>query len=282
LDLDAAFEHCAGIVRRQDHDRYISCLLAPPEHRSELLALYAFDGEISGIRDAVSQPMPGEIRLQWWRDAIEGGRREEVEAHPVAMALAHTMTRNDLPRDAFLKLLDARVFDLYDDPMPSVLDLEGYLGETRSALIRLGSIVLMGGIEPGGAAAAGHAGVALGIVDILRCLALHTSRGQCFLPIELLVRHGATRDELMRGRLTEQIGQVRQEMIALARHHAQAAYMLIPEADPRTRFAFLPLALVGPILQKMQKPDFDPFHIFAEEPRWRRQIRLWRAARRGF
>ena len=43
---------------------------------------------------------------------------------------------------AFDRLLDARVFDLYDDPMPSLNDLEGYAGDTESALIQLGAIIL--------------------------------------------------------------------------------------------------------------------------------------------
>ena len=33
----------------------------------------------------------------------------------------------------FVDLIDARIFDLYDDPMPSLNDLEGYCGETSSA-----------------------------------------------------------------------------------------------------------------------------------------------------
>src|SRR5690606_19206502 len=98
--------------------------------------------ETAAIRDRVSQPLPGEIRLQWWRDVISAGSAEAGAGHPVAEALLRAIERHKLPRQAFLNYLDARIFDLYDDPMPTRGDLEGYCGETAAAIIQLSSIVL--------------------------------------------------------------------------------------------------------------------------------------------
>jgi len=69
------------------------------------------------VREAVSNPMAGEIRLQWWRDALQGEARGDVRANPVAAALEETIRANRLGRQPFVDLIDARVFDLYEDPM---------------------------------------------------------------------------------------------------------------------------------------------------------------------
>ena len=69
----AAF--CAGLVRGHDFVRYASTLFVPSDKRRALLALYAFNVEIYRVRDQVTQPLPGEIRMQWWSDMLAGGGR---------------------------------------------------------------------------------------------------------------------------------------------------------------------------------------------------------------
>src|SRR3712207_4274556 len=139
---DPAWDYaaCEGLVRDNDPDRFYAALFAPAGKRAHLFALYAFSLEIARVREAVSEPMPGEIRLQWWRDALQGEARGDVRANPVAAAIDQTIVRYRLPRSALVALVDARVFDLYDDAPPTITDLEGYCGETSSVLIRLASL----------------------------------------------------------------------------------------------------------------------------------------------
>ena len=75
--MEDHFRHCAGLVRDTDRDRYLATLFAPAEKRDALFALYAFDAEISRVRDLAREPIPGEIRLQWWRDVLGGAGRGE-------------------------------------------------------------------------------------------------------------------------------------------------------------------------------------------------------------
>src|SRR5665647_2013664 len=85
--MQSNFDYCAALVREADRDRYLATLFAPAEHRDALFALYAFNIEISRVRDLAREPMPGEIRLQWWREVLSGERQGEGAAHPVAAAL---------------------------------------------------------------------------------------------------------------------------------------------------------------------------------------------------
>ena len=102
-----------------------------------MYALYAFNLEVTRTRELAREPMPGEIRLQWWRDALGGAGRGEVDAHPVAAALRDVVVRYRLPPRMLVELIDARSFDLYDEPMASLSYLERYAAQTSSALIEL-------------------------------------------------------------------------------------------------------------------------------------------------
>lgn len=279
--LAFAFQHCESLVREGDPDRYFATLFAPAASRPHLFALYAFSLTIARTREAAANPMAGEIRLQWWRDALQGEARGDAMANPVAAALTDAIVTHKLGRQPFVDLIDARVFDLYDDPMPRVNDLEGYCGETASALIRLASLVLAGGAEPGGAAAAGHAGVAYGVTGLLRALPWHARQGQVYLPADLLLRSGVTREDIVTGRGGPGLVGVAADMRALARRHLDAYAAARGTIAPAARAAFLPVVLVEPYLAAMERPGYDPLNTRIEIPRWRRLWRLWRGARRG-
>ena len=144
------FEHCAALVREADRDRYLATLFAPAAQRDALYALYAFNVEIARVRDLAREPMPGEIRLQWWREALAGERAGEAAAHPVAAALRETLARHGFVATPLLELIDAHSFDLYDEPMPSVADLELYAIRTQSPLFAMAAGILEAGRHAAG------------------------------------------------------------------------------------------------------------------------------------
>src|SRR5947209_18144618 len=117
--MDETYRHCEALVRVADKDRFLATLFAPAEKRGPLFALYAFNVEIASVRERARDPMPGEIRLQWWRDVISGERADQAAANPIAAALIETVGQFSLPRERLLDLIEAHAFDLYDDPMPT-------------------------------------------------------------------------------------------------------------------------------------------------------------------
>jgi phytoene synthase len=276
-----AFTHCEAQVREGDPDRYFATLFAPADKRPHLSALYAFSREVARIRDAVSEALPGEIRLQWWRDTLQGEMRGDVRANPVAAALEGTIVRFRLPRQALVDLIDARTFDLYDDPMPSLTDLEGYGGETSSSLIRLASLILADGADPGAADAAGHAGVAYAITGLLRAFPWHAREGRLYIPADVLARFGVSRDDIVLGRGGPGLAAALAEMRGIARRHLDKARALRSAVQPAIAPAFLPVALIGAYLKQMEQRDYDPFRTVIDLPQWRKQWIFWRAARRG-
>ena len=92
-------------------------LFAPAENRGALFALYAFNSEIARVRELAREPLPGEIRLQWWSDVLHGERGGEASANPVASALLAAIEQHHIAPVRLIDLIDAHRFDLYDEPM---------------------------------------------------------------------------------------------------------------------------------------------------------------------
>jgi phytoene synthase len=276
--LSQAYAHCDAVTRAHDRDRWLAALFAPAEARRHLHALYAFSYEVGRLRDFVREPTAGEIRLQWWREAIEGERSAEAQASPVAAALVDTIARFRLPTKAFDDLIAARVFDLYDDPMPDVAAFEAYCGETCSLLFRLASLILSGR-DSGGADAAGHAGVAYATTGLLRALPIASARGQVFLPKDVLEKNGVSREDILGRRDGPNLRAALRAMRELTQGHLEKASS---SAKPDgAAAAFLPLALIPLYFARMERADYRPFETVVERPQWRRQWALWRTARQA-
>jgi 15-cis-phytoene synthase len=280
LPMQDNFSYCEQLVREADKDRFLASLFAPGDRRSPLFALYAFNVEVARVREVVREPLAGEVRLQWWRDALEGRTQGETRANPVAAALLDTITRFNLPIAPLVSLIDARTFDLYDDPMTTLPHLERYARRTSSVLIELASAILCGHEQDLGETAS-HAGVAYAVAGLLRAFPIHAARGQLYVPSDLLERHGIAHQDIYSGKATAGLLAALAEMRQRVRHHLAELdewhSLVPPEASP----AFLPVALVPPLLATMERPSYDPFKLVTLS-QWRRQWALWRAARRDF
>jgi phytoene synthase len=271
--MQEAFAHCAELVRAADRDRFLASLFAPAQDRDALHALYAFNIEVSRVRDMAREPLPGEIRLQWWSDVLNGEREEEARANPVASALIAAVTSHQLVANTLMTFVEASRFDLYDEPMATISDLEAYAKSKSSVLFALAAQILAG---VGAEVAAGPAGIAYAIAGLLRAFPLHAARRQLYVPIELLDRHEVSREDIFAGKSSAGLEAALSDLRGLARRHLLAAHQRLAGLPRSAMPAFLPVALVQPSLDRLERSDpFAP----AETSPWRRQWLIWRAAR---
>ncbi|MGC1467610.1 MAG: phytoene/squalene synthase family protein [Pseudolabrys sp.] len=275
--MQSNFEHCAALVREADPDRFLASLFAPEAERAALCALYAFNAEICRVREVAREPMPGEIRLQWWREVLAGERSGEERAHPVAAALRTAIEQYGIAIDPLADLVEAHAFDLYEQPMVSMTDLEIYAERTDGAVLALAADIL-GGRSIAVSAAIRNAGIAYTVAGFLRNLARDASRRQLFVPLDVLTRHGADVESIFAGLTSAELRAALAELRLYARSRLAAAQQNISSMPDAILPALLPVALVQPALARMDKNDYEPFK-FAAAPRWQRQWRLWRAAR---
>jgi 15-cis-phytoene synthase len=268
---------CAELVRSSDFPRYASTLFLPAAPRRALLALYAFNAEISRVREQVSQPLPGEMRLQWWTDMLAGAGHGGIEGNPVAAELLLAIRSFRLPVERLSRLIEEHQFDLYNDPMPSMAALEGYIDDTSSALFSLAAGIA-GGQSDEIEHLARHAGLAQGMAQVIAALPLDSSRRQLFVPLQLLEGHGSNIEEVFAGRQTPPLRAALDQLIGEARDHLKTAFALLENAPPQVRPVFLPLALVARDLLRMSRADNDPFAPRVTS-RFRTLWTLWRASR---
>ncbi|MHC2619108.1 phytoene synthase [Bradyrhizobium huanghuaihaiense] len=271
----AAF--CADLVRSHDFPRYGATLFAPAAERRALLALYAFNVEIVRVRDQVSQPLPGEIRLQWWTDMLSGHVHGSAEGNPVAAELLRAIRDFELPVEPLSLLADEHQFDLYNDPMPTMAALEGYLAATSSALFGLAAQVL-GPPSEAAEHLARHAGLAQGIVQIIANLPRDAAHRQLFVPQQVLASHGCSMEDVFAGKETPGLRAVLDQLAGEAQQHVTTALSLLAQVPPSVRPAFLPLSLVRTDLKRLSQPGRNPF---APQPpsRLRTLWTLWRGSR---
>jgi phytoene synthase len=274
--MEEAYEHCEALVRERDRDRFLANLFAPADKRSHLFALHAFDLEIAHIPDAVREPMAGEIRLQWWREALMGERVEEARANPVAAALIGTTKQYDLPLQELTGMIDARQFDLRGGPMESREKLLQYVDRVWGAPVALGTKVLMPKWSMTDAVQ--NAGRVVGLTSVLRNLRHDVSRGRLLLPLDLLGSQGIHTASVIGGESTTELKSAIAEVIGWARGaFDELRRMEIPQtALP----IFLPIVLAPIYLAKLSKVE-DVFRARIQVSAFRSQFAVWLAARRG-
>ncbi|RYE07820.1 MAG: squalene/phytoene synthase family protein [Hyphomicrobiales bacterium] len=270
----------ADQLRAIDRDRYFATLLLEPRAREAVTALYAFGSDIASIRDRAKEPAAGEIRLQWWRDALSGEGHGAVRANPLADALLDVIAAYGLPVPALIRMIEARRFDLYDDPMPDMPAFEGYAGETASALYQLAAMILNGGSPVDNGDAAGHLGVAHALVGHLRAFGYNASKGRIVLPADIFATCGVGEADIRTGKASENLSVALTRFADLATGHLDKADAAIAALPRQLRPVFAPVALLRAQLKSL---DLDaPFQQAGDLPDWQKIASLtWWKLRNG-
>ena len=210
------FSHCERLLREEDRDRFLATLFAPANKRPALFSIYAFEIEVAHISGRVSEPLAGEVRLQWWRDVVTGISREQAAGNPVAAALIETIERYQLPEQIFVDLIEAQRDALYRKPVETIGEFEQWAEKTYGGIFALAARILSGG-GPDLDDVSRHAGIALA------CMKVAAPEPQF------------------------------QDFSDLADRHLTAVRAALPAPAADTNAAFLPLALVRRTLREIGK-----------------------------
>jgi phytoene synthase len=269
-------------LKQSDKSRYLACLLMADNVRLPISVLYAFNAEISRIRDLIREPLPGEIRLQWWREVTsDNDRKDEAVANPLADGLNRVIQTYNINRDTFDGYCRSKIFDLYDDPMPDKATYEGYCGETASMLLQWCCQVIDADRANECADASGHAGIAQSVAGHLALLPMHISRGQIYIPNEILSEFDLDRDLFLSCGDKAKCRDVIQAFVGYGRDHLEKARQAAEGLSPELKQAYIPLASVERVLNKADKMGEACFTTSAAPSAWLGQWDLWRSQRKG-
>jgi phytoene synthase len=232
----------AAFVRRHDPDRFLTALFAPAERRDALLALYAFNHELARAREAASESAVALIRLQWWREVVEGAHR----SHEVATPLTRAIESGALDRGMLDAIIEAREAEAE----PAIATLADW----RAWLL---------GVAGGVAVAAAHVlgatkpetlrplGAAYGVGGVLRGVPALAGQRRCLLPADVLAAHGLSPEGVV---LQPDTPHLRPVLLELARE-GRALLAAGPRRLPRSVVAAaLPAVLARRDLRRVPLP----------------------------
>ena len=264
-------------------DHSLACGFIPLPQRDAVTTLYAFAAELRAVTWRAREPMMGEIRLQWWREALLGERpKSEVEAHPLASHLLEQLARFQLPVTGLVDLIDGLMDDLYDDPPDDLTALELYCGQTSSVLMRYASLMLADGADAGRPETAGPAGVAFGLTEIILHLPNHVRSGRVKIPLTLLHKAGIEPQTIQSLQDSEILRALILPLLDLAQTRLDEFKALKSSLPTAIRPAFALVGLVAPRLHLIRKaimnPSYQPFALVDDVNPLAKIMRLWMAA----
>ncbi len=268
--------YCASQVRAFDSDRFVTALFAPASRRTDLIALYAFNLELARSREMVSERTLGQIRLQWWRDAIAECYEGRARRHQVVQPLAAAIERHGLSRDLFDRIIDAREADFDPSPPDNIESFIAYANNSSGTLNRLALTIL--GVEEENAqqvaAAVGTAWVLAGTARGLRHLLM---TGRRPLPGELMAKHGLTHARLEGLKPEKQVRAVVEELSSIALKVIEKRVKATSKAVP----VMLQSMLIRAYLKRLAASGYNPFDERNLRPLPYRTWRLILAAMTG-
>jgi phytoene synthase len=266
--------YCAELVREFDKDRYVAALFAPAHLRPALMTLYAFAVEIARVRSLAREILPGEIRLQWWRDALSGREHGGVAGNPVAAAMLDAIDAHDLPREVFDRFLDAHRMALYGEPPSSMTDLETQLDDTAGIVIALARQIL-GNRDPFDDITR-EAGRAEGLTGLLMEAMESPQRWAALMPRDPAGADGSMADQPAPASASREWRMFVALLVDKARGHLRSAQSLSRPLKGSEQIALLPLALISHRLDRIARGVNPREHALSPA---RRIWTLWRAAR---
>lgn len=274
-------DYCADQVRRHDPDRWLCALFLPDAARPAALALAAFNLELSRARESVSEVMLGQIRLQWWRESIEGIFAGRLREQPVVRALGQAIAEYGLPRALLDGMVDAREQDLAKDPPANMAALIAYAGQTAGALLLLTLQVAAGPASTDVEAAGNDTGIAFALAGLLRAIPYHLAHGKVFLPADLLGANGLLADHIRHEGHSEAMHAIVAAIAETAGRHLIRARQARGLLARPARRVLLPACLAGLYLDRLRLANHDPESPLLAISPVRRQWTLFSAALRN-
>ncbi|AHB50162.1 hypothetical protein W911_09630 [Hyphomicrobium nitrativorans NL23] len=266
-------------ARDFERDRYLAALLAPKETQDDLVTLAAYLGELQRIPLLAHDATIGEIRFQWWRDALQAAP-DVASGHPVADAVRELAARRGLSTETLLLPIEGRSRELYEDGIRDEDDLLAYADEAEGGAFRIAHGLIVGTAPSETSEFSRNAGRALAFTRLALSLPQHLALGRLPLPAAFV---GRARDP--RGADEGVARGAARELSALLAVEARA-YLARFRGDQvrlegRELAAFLPLCLVEPYLQAALRPGRDALLELADISPLSRVVRLWFARWRG-
>ncbi|KAG9036994.1 hypothetical protein FRB95_007289 [Tulasnella sp. JGI-2019a] len=276
------FTFCRNQVRKHDYDSFLLHYFYPRRTHDAYFALKAFNVELAMVRDVVSKPIIGQMRMQFWRDAVKSIQEDRPPHHPIAEALYRASKDSNIPAYHLKRIIDARDRDLFAPTYMSIDNVTDYAEATSSTMLYSLLSILNLSKSDTFSHAASHIGVASSFVTLLRGLPFHASKRRMIIPADLSSKNGVQEEDVFRsGGSAEGIADAVYDFATVANDHLITAREMfkdggVPEAAMPI---FLHAVPASSYLESLEKVNFDAFDPRLQQRDWKLAPRIWWASR---
>ncbi|EGN92145.1 hypothetical protein SERLA73DRAFT_66257 [Serpula lacrymans var. lacrymans S7.3] len=276
-----SFAYCREYVQKHDYEGFLTSQFYPRHVQGGYFALKAFYVELAMVPESVSNTVIGQMRMQFWRDAVKGISDGRPPQHPIAMALYETSQSVHLPAYHLKRIIDARDSELQ---MPTHLTTDSLtaLAESTSSTLLYLLLSLMSLPSSTLSHAASHLGVAQTFSTLLRAFPFHTSKNRMIIPAEITAKHGVNQEEILRKReSTKDLEDAVFEFATIANDHLITARDMFKETGGRVPQVAMPIFSAGiPVasfLRRLETVNFNVLHPSLQVRDWKLPWQVWRS-----
>ena len=257
--LEAAYEECRSITRREAKNFYYAFLTLPATRRRAIYVAYAFCRHCDDSVDRVASPDDKLSALQELRNELDTAYAGRASA-PVFLALADVAQRYDIPQDYFAEVISGVEKDLVKNRYADFEELRSYCYQVAS-VVGLISIQIFGYQDQAAKPLAVDLGLAMQLTNILRDVREDLDFDRVYLPQDELTRFGYSEDELRSGVVNDAFIQLMQFQAQRAKQYFQSGFRLLPYLSARSRACPAVLGqLYRNILQGIEDAGYDVLH----------------------
>lgn len=300
---------CLRLLEEKDRSAYILAKYIPAQVADAFVGLRAFNIETRRVVDAARDRRLAQVRLNFWKAAIQQIHEPASEPDEPVTALLHhaaTVEKISVPKRYLLKMVQTREQRLALRPFRNIEDMESYgegtfsqvlyavfeallqpVPETRAYLAANNSLDQMA------TNALAHLGQCTGIAELLLNFEFYATRHNFVnLPVDVLRRLGVSEQALLDAADANTIASVKQlsevvyETATTANDHLLAARNLLKELCDATGAIPRPLVLAAVnalptvlFLEALERKDFNLGRLTPTT--WRLPWRSWRAVNVG-
>lgn len=258
MEKNSNFSSLAKEAKSGDYYRYLTALFAPHDKQEHLFVAINFYNEIARIRDIVTEPMAGFVRLAWWREAISGIYQGDNKYKQLE-GLREIIKTYDIPEELFINMINAREDELDNLHLVEENEMIDYLKNTSVGILKIFAYILdQKSFENESLIC--NIGIAYGITGIIRSMVFESAHNRCYISEDILNKYGVLPDDIAKGENLTSILNLTKDLYDKAKRYLDEIKNLhngekIPDA------IILQISVIKYLLKNIRKNKYNPINL---------------------
>ena len=253
--LDQAYRYCERLARSHYENFTVGSILIPKSMRRHVYAIYSYCRWVDDLGDEASSYLSAAASIAGWQvsvgpEALDERKKkldlldrwqEELEncysgkpIHPVLVALQDTVRTLDIPREPFLKLIEANRMEQRLNRYPTYSDLLFYCAHSANPVGHL-FLYLFGYSDQQRRRLSDSTCTALQLTNFWQDVARDCQLGRVYIPQEDMERFGYREEDLAGGVANDNFRGLMAFEVARARDLFKEGAKLVDTLDGRLR-----------------------------------------------